>query len=39
MALVTLIGANPLFGPLEGVGPQIETFLDPEMATGEASAI
>ncbi len=39
MALVTLIGANPLLGPLEGMGPEIETFLDPELAMGEASAV
>ncbi len=26
-------------GPLEGVGPEIETFLGPEMAKSEASAI
>jgi hypothetical protein len=29
------MGTNPLQGPLEGVGPEIETFLGPEMATGE----
>jgi hypothetical protein len=28
-----------LRGPLEGVGPEIETFLGPEMAKGKASVI
>ncbi len=30
---------NPLLGQLEGVGPEIETFLGPEIATNEASTI
>ncbi len=34
-----LTWANPLQGPLEGVCPEIETFLGPEMTTSEASAI
>jgi hypothetical protein len=29
----------PLRGPLKGVGPKIETFLGPETAISEASAI
>jgi hypothetical protein len=29
----------PIQEPLEGVGPEIETFLGPEMATSEASGI
>ncbi len=33
------MGGNPQRGPFEGVGPEIETFLGPEMATSEASAI
>jgi hypothetical protein len=33
------MGGNPQRGPFEGVGPEMETFLDPEMATSEASAI
>ena len=35
----TLMGANPLQGPLEGVGLENRDFLGPEMATSEASAI
>ncbi len=31
--------ANPLQGSFEKVCPKIETFLGPEMATSEASAI
>jgi hypothetical protein len=27
------MGKNPLQRPLKGVGPEIETFLGPEMAT------
>jgi hypothetical protein len=27
---------NPFRGPLAGMGPEIETFLGPEMATSEA---
>jgi hypothetical protein len=34
-----LMRANPLLRPLEGVGPEIKTFLGPEMATSEASVI
>jgi hypothetical protein len=37
-----LMGANPFRGPLKGVDPEkifFETFLGPEMATSEASAI
>jgi hypothetical protein len=34
--LMILMRANPLQGPLEGVGPEIETFLSLETATGEA---
>jgi hypothetical protein len=29
------MGANPLQGPLTGVGPEIKTFLGREMATSE----
>ncbi len=33
-------GSNPQRGAFEGMGPEIETFLGPEMATSElASAI
>ncbi len=28
---------NPFLGPFEGVGPEIETFLGPEMATSSQS--
>jgi hypothetical protein len=34
-----MILMRALRGPLEGVGPEIETFLWPEMPTREASAI
>jgi hypothetical protein len=34
-----LMRANPLLRPLEGVGHEIKTFLGPDMATSEASAI
>ncbi len=34
-----LIRANPFQGLMEGVAPEIETFLGPEMAASEASAI
>jgi hypothetical protein len=37
--VMILVRANPLQGPLEGVGMKIETFLGTEMATSEASAI
>ncbi len=30
---------NPFLGSFDGVGPEIETFLGPEMATSAASAI
>jgi hypothetical protein len=36
--VMVLCGQYPLQGPLEGLGPEIETFLGPEMATSEASA-
>ncbi len=32
------MGGNPKRGSFEGVGPEIETFLGPEMATSAASA-
>jgi hypothetical protein len=34
-----LDGGNPFIGTFEVVGPEIETFLGPEMATSAASAI
>ncbi len=34
-----MMGANPFRGPLEGWALKIETFLGPEMAASEASAI
>jgi hypothetical protein len=34
-----LDGGNSFLGTFEGVGPEIETFLGPEMATSAASAI
>ncbi len=34
-----LDGENPFLGTFEGVGPEIGTFLGPEMATSAASAI
>jgi hypothetical protein len=38
--IMILMRENPFRGPFEGVGPlKIETFVDPEMATSEASAI
>jgi hypothetical protein len=37
--LMILMRANPFQGPLEGVAPEIETFLGPEMVVSEASAI
>ncbi len=33
---MVLMGANPFRGPLEGVGPENETLLGPEMATSKA---
>ncbi len=33
MAIWILMAANPLQGPLEGVGPENRDFLGPEMAT------
>jgi hypothetical protein len=33
------MGGNPFLGKFEGVDPEIETFLGPEMATSAASAI
>ncbi len=30
-----LMGANPIRGPLEGVGPENRDFLGPEMTTSE----
>jgi hypothetical protein len=32
---MTLMRALPFLRPLEGVGPEIETFLGPEMATSD----
>ncbi len=37
--VMILMWANPLQGPLDGVGPEIETFLCPEVTTSEVSAI
>jgi hypothetical protein len=34
-----LIGENPFRGPLEGVSPENQDFLGPEMATSKARAI
>ncbi len=36
---VWIWGSNPLRGAFKGVGPEIETFLGPEMAMSAASAI
>ncbi len=36
--IMILIQANPLLGPLEGVGPEIETFLGPEIAMSDILA-
>jgi hypothetical protein len=33
--VMILMGVNRFRGPLEGVGPEIETFFGPEMATSE----
>ena len=33
-----MLRANPLQGPLEGVGPESRDFMGPEIATSEASA-
>ncbi len=33
------MGGNPFLVVFEGVGPEIETFLGPEMGTSVASAI
>jgi hypothetical protein len=37
--IMIFMQANPLRGPLYGVGPVIKTFLGPEMAVSKASAI
>ncbi len=37
--VMILMGANPFRGPLEGVDPENQDFLGPEMATSEASTI
>jgi hypothetical protein len=36
---MSLMRANPLQGPLEGVRPENRDFLGPEMAKSEACAI
>jgi hypothetical protein len=36
--LLVLMRANPVLRPLEWVGPEIQTFLGPEMAMSKASA-
>jgi hypothetical protein len=37
--VIILMWVNPFQGPLDVVGPENLNFLDPEMATSEASTI